>query len=261
MSSGPDWQDNRTRAETLIADAASMGAQLVVLPENFCLMPARDEDRLQFIEPFADGPVQTFLSEQSLAHGLWLFGGTVPLRADDRRVYAACLAFSPDGACAARYDKIHLFDVQVGDHESYRESATIAAGDPGQRALCRTPDITVGLSVCYDLRFPELYRRLTADGAQVLIVPSAFTAVTGRAHWEALLRARAIENQAYVLAAGQWGRHASGRQTHGHSMIVDPWGEVLAQRVEGDGIVQAEIDLAALQLLRQRFPCLEHRRL
>jgi len=261
MCSGAEWQTNATSSAALIAEAATAGAQLVVLPENFPLMPAADVDRQRIVEDFGDGPIQTFLSQQAREHGIWLVGGTVPLRADDDKLYASCLVFDPAGECVARYDKIHLFDVTVSDSENYRESSTIVAGQADQRIVVPLPAGGLGLSVCYDLRFPELYRELAGRGAEILVVPSAFTSVTGRAHWETLLRARAIENQAFVLAAGQWGRHASGRHTHGHSMIVGPWGEVLAQKAHGTGIVPAQLDMAGLHSLRRRFPCLEHRRI
>jgi len=261
MCSGAGWHENATNSAELIARAAAEGARLVVLPENFGLMPTSDEHRLAIAEEFGDGPIQGFLSQQARDHQLWLVGGTIPGRANDDRVYASCLVYNPGGECVARYDKIHLFDVAVSETESYLESATIAAGDARQRTVVDLPEGKLGLSVCYDLRFPELYRDLTRLGSEMLTVPSAFTAVTGRAHWEPLLRARAIANQAFVLAAGQFGTHANGRQTHGCSMIISPWGEVLAQKPRGTGVVSAQLDIKGLRALRQRFPCLQHRRL
>lgn len=261
MSSAPSWRDNREGAGELINEAAGTGAGLIVLPENFCLMPEHDAQRSSIAEDFGAGPIQEFLSQQARRHAVWLIAGTVPLRADAGRVFAACLMYDPKGQCVARYDKIHLFDVTVSDAESYRESATIAPGAPEQRVVVQLPEAKIGLSVCYDLRFPEFYRALISAGAEILAVPSAFTAVTGRAHWETLLRARAIENQVFVLAAGQWGRHANGRDTYGDSMIVGPWGDVLKRKPRGTGIIDAHLDLDGLRALRRRFPCLEHRRL
>jgi len=264
MSSSADPSANLGRAAELIEAGRRRGASVVVLPENFSVMPARESDRLAFAEPDGDGPVQSFLCEQARQHGVWLIGGTAPVQTEDGgRIRATCLVYDDNGRRVARYQKIHLFDVQVSDAESYRESDAFEPGGTGaENLVCvDTPAGRVGLSVCYDLRFPELYARLVADGAQILTVPSAFTAATGQAHWEPLLRARAIENQAYVVAPGQWGRHASGRQTHGHSMIIDPWGGILARQDSGDGVVSADVDLDQLAELRKRFPTLEHRRL
>jgi len=264
MSSTADPQANLALAAELIAAACRQGASLVVLPENFSVMPASEADRPAFAEPDGDGPVQSFLSEQARDNGVWIVGGTAPVRAQqDGRIQATCLVFDDTGRRVGRYQKIHLFDVQVSDAECYRESDAFEPGGTGEDNLVclETPAGRLGLSVCYDLRFPELYARLVDKGAQLIAVPSAFTAATGRAHWEPLLRARAIENQAYVVAPGQWGRHASGRDTHGHSMIIDPWGRILALRESGDGVITADIDLQQLADLRKRFPTLEHRRL
>lgn len=264
MNSSDDPGSNLETAAGLIDASREQGASVVLLPENFSVMPGREKDRRAFAEPDGAGPVQAFLAEQSRRHGLWIIGGTAPLgTADGARVKPACMVFDDKGCRAARYDKIHLFDVQVGDTESYRESDAFEAGSPSEHNLVciDTPAGRIGLSVCYDLRFPEMYRRLVDQGAQILTVPSAFTATTGRAHWEPLLRARAIEDQCYVAAAAQWGTHASGRETHGHSMIVDPWGRVVAQRDAGDGVLVADIDLEELAAVRKRFPALAHRRL
>lgn len=259
MSSGPDVAANLATAAALLAQARDAGARVAVLPENFSFIGRRDADKRAIAEPDGEGPVQQFLSEQARTLGLWIVGGTTPLSsAPGERVAAACLVYADDGRRMARYDKIHLFDVDIPDREErYRESANIA---PGSRPeVVPTPAGMLGLSVCYDMRFPELFRLLVAAGAQWFSVPAAFTVPTGRAHWETLLRARAIENLAYVVAPGQWGRHENGRETYGHSLIVDPWGTVLAQLPEGTGIVTATLDLAAQDETRRRFPALSHR--
>jgi len=264
MNSSDDPGTNLELAAKLIDSARRQEASLVVLPENFSVMPATEKDRQAFAEPDGEGPVQAFLAEQAREHGVWIIGGTAPLRAQDRvRIRAACLVFDDNGRRVARYDKIHLFDVEVADGESYRESDAFEPGDPGaDNLVCvDTPAGRVGLTVCYDIRFPELYRRLADAGAQILSVPSAFTATTGQAHWEPLLRARAIENQCFVVAPGQWGDHASGRRTHGHSLIIDPWGRILAERETGNEVIVADIDLDQLADIRQRFPSLANRRL
>lgn len=261
MVSGPEVADNLEQAAGLIADAARAGAGIVALPENFALMGMRDDDKLLVAEIDGSGPIQGFLSEQARQHGLWLIGGTIPLRGHDPlRVRAACTVYDGNGRRAARYDKIHLFDVAVGDKESYRESASLEAGEPTPVAV-DTPSGRLGLSVCYDLRFPELFRLLAAQGVELLAVPSAFTATTGAAHWEVLVRARAIENQCVVIAPGQGGRHANGRETHGETMIVGPWGEIIARLDKGPGVAVAEFDRHRLQQLRRQFPVLTHRRL
>lgn len=264
MNSSDDPGSNLGLAARLIESARRRGASLVVLPENFSVMPASEKDRQAFAEPESGGRVQQFLGEQAREHGIWIIGGTAPIRAQDgARIRAACLVFDDTGRAVARYDKIHLFDVQVSDGESYRESDSFEPGgaDPDNISCVETPVGRVGLSVCYDVRFPELYRRLVDAGAQILSVPSAFTATTGQAHWEPLLRARAIENQCYVVAPGQWGDHASGRRTHGHTLIVDPWGRIQAQLEAGDDVILADIDLEQLVDIRQRFPSLANRRL
>jgi nitrilase len=247
-------------ARTLLEDAARSGAELAVLPEYFCLMGRRDTDKLEVREAFRDGPVQAFLADAARQLGLWIVGGTLPLRGgDDAHVRNTTLAYSPQGECVARYDKIHLFRFDNG-REQYDESRVIEAGSAPQSFTLPSRDghaWRVGLSVCYDLRFPELYRSLRAD---LLLVPSAFTHTTGQAHWEVLLRARAIENLAYLAAPAQGGKHENGRRTWGHSMVVDPWGEVLAQREEeGAGIVVADLDIGRLRQLRTQLPALEHR--
>jgi deaminated glutathione amidase len=260
MVSGPQVSANLEAAQRLIGEAAAAGARLVVLPENFALMGLNETDKLAVAERPGDGTIQAFLSAQARLHALWLVGGTLPMACEDAaRVRAACLVYDPRGACVARFDKMHLFDVEVAAGESYCESATL---EPGERPVALdTPAGRLGLSVCYDLRFPELFRHLLGQGMEVVALPAAFTAATGAAHWQVLVRARAIENQCYVIAAAQGGVHANGRQTHGESMIVDPWGTVMAARAKGEGVVVATLSRSHLQAIRRRFPALDHRRL
>jgi len=260
MASGPTVSANLTHAGRLIAQAAQAGAKLAALPENFALMAAGDPERLGAAEPDGSGPIQEFLATAAREHGVWLVGGTIPLAtAGGTRVRASCLVYDDRGTRVARYDKIHLFDVQLGNGERYRESSSIEGGD--ETVVVPTPFGNVGLAVCYDLRFPELFRRLLDCGAELFVVPSAFTAHTGRAHWEVLLRARAVENLAYVIAPDQGGRHINGRETHGHTMIVNPWGEILRQLPREPGVVLAECDLSTLRAMRAQLPSIEHRRL
>lgn len=261
MASGPNVNANLLEAERLIAQAAAAGAQLVVLPENFALMGRQETDKIKVREIEGDGPLQTFLTRQAVRHNIWLVGGTIPLQAtDEHKIRASCLLFDNTGRQVARYDKLHLFDVQVMDsQERYTESLTIERGE--QEVVADTPFGRVGLAICYDLRFPELFRNLLDKGMEILILPAAFTALTGRAHWEPLLRARAIENLCYVVASAQGGYHASGRETYGHSMVIDPWGKILDQLPQGSGVVVASIDRQRLENTRRLFPSLEHRRL
>ena len=263
MVSGSDVAANLASAGRLIARAAEAGARLVALPENFALLGRREQDKLAVAEDDGAGPIQAFLADTARRHGIHLIGGTIPLRgADPQRVRAASLLYGPDGRRIARYDKIHLFDVSVGTDggERYRESASI---EPGDAVVTADTELgRIGLAVCYDLRFPELFRALLARGAQILVVPSAFTETTGTAHWHLLCRARAVENLCYALAPGQGGLHDNGRRTYGHSLIAGPWGEVLAEHVEmGEGIACADVDLAAMDRLRARFPAVQHRQL
>src|SRR5580658_4122723 len=259
MTSAADVTVNLAVAARLLSEARAAGARVAVLPENFSFMGVRDVDKRAIAEPDGDGPVQNFLSQQARELGLWIVGGTTPIaQQPGGRVAAACLVYGDDGRRAARYDKMHLFDVDIpGKAESYRESNNTAPG--AHAVLVPTPAGLLGLSVCYDMRFPELYRQLSAAGAQWFSIPSAFTVPTGRAHWEPLLRARAIENLGFVVAAAQWGRHASGRETYGDSLVVDYWGSVLARLPEGQGVVVATLDLAAQRAARQDFPALSHR--
>jgi predicted amidohydrolase len=250
---------NLEAAARLIAEAAHQGAELVALPEYFCLMGRRDDDKLAIAELPGDGPIQQFLAAQARQHQLWLIGGTLPLKtALPGHARNACCVFAPDGALAARYDKIHLFRYDNG-RESYDEARVLEAGS--EPVTVQAGPLRVGLSVCYDLRFPELYRRLCDPPCDLLSVPAAFTYTTGRAHWELLLRARAVENQCYVIAPAQGGTHENGRRTWGHSMVVDPWGDVLAVQPEGEGVVLAEVDAGRLAAVRQQLPALAHRRL
>ena len=262
MSSGPSLEANLAAAQALLEDARSRGATLAVLPENFALMGAHESDKLAVAEDDGAGPIQAFLARTARELKLWIVGGTIPMRVPHRkdRVHAASLVYDTSGQRVARYDKIHLFDVELGGGEHYRESASI---EPGalQAVVVNSPVGTLGLSVCYDLRFPELYRQLVAGGAQVLLVPSAFTERTGRAHWDLLLRARAVENLCYVVAPNQCGTHPGSRRTWGHSGIFDPWGVPMSSCDEVPGVAVAPVSLPHLQELRAGFPALAHRRL
>ena len=261
MASGPNVSANLLEAARLIAMAAGDGAELIVLPENFALMGVTEDDKVGIREEEGTGKIQDFLAQQASKHGLWIVGGTVPLVADDpAKVRAACLVYDDRGERVARYDKIHLFDVNLSDGaETYEESSTI---EPGNETLVLdTPVGRLGVVVCYDLRFPELFRCLADQGMEIFVAPSAFTAITGRAHWEVLVRARAIENLCYGIAAAQGGYHVNGRETHGDSMIVDPWGIVIDRLPRGSGVVIAEIDQGRLKSIRKNFPALSHRRI
>ncbi|QDX81392.1 acyltransferase [Denitratisoma sp. DHT3] len=257
MISGPEVAPNLTTARRLLERAAAEGARLAVLPEYFPLIGASDAERLAAREQPGDGAIQSFLARTARELGLWLVAGSIPLRAEDpSKLRNTCLVFDDQGRQRARYDKIHLFGFRKGD-EHYDEAATIEAG--AQPVAVDTPVGRVGLSICYDLRFPELYRTLGV--LDLIVVPAAFTETTGRAHWELLLRARAVENQCYVLAAAQGGRHPNGRLTHGNSMIVDPWGEVLIRLDKGEGVITADLDPARIAEVRTSLPALTHRKL
>ena len=272
MVSGTNVQRNLEEAARLLAEAAAGGAELAVLPEYFCVMGLKDTDKLLLQEPFGSGPIQDFLAHSAQRLGLWIVGGTLPVTAPGttpykpsertadgiRRIYNTSLVFDPTGQCVARYDKMHLFCFDNG-LESYDESRVLLPGSqPVAFDLASRDGHTwrIGLSICYDLRFPELYRAFNAD---MLLVPSAFTFTTGQAHWEVLLRARAIENLAFVVAAAQGGVHENGRRTWGHSLLVAPWGEVLAAHDEGPAVVTAELHHQALGDARTRLPALRHR--
>jgi deaminated glutathione amidase len=257
MVSGAEVAANLAAAGRLLAEAAERGARLAVLPEFFPLMGLHETDKVKVRERPGSGPIQEFLAASARRLGLWIIGGSVPLEASaPDKVRNSCLVYDAGGRLAARYDKIHLFGFDNG-RERYVEANTIEPGCEVQ--VLESPFGRIGLSICYDLRFPELYRRMGAIDA--IVVPSAFTATTGEAHWEMLVRARAVENLAYVLAPAQGGVHASGRRTHGHSMIVDPWGEVLVRIPEGAGVAVADIDPARIAAVRGSLPALEHRTL
>jgi nitrilase len=262
MVSIGDVQDNLNTARALLAQAADRGAELAVLPEYFCMIGLRDADKLAIQEPFGQGPIQEFVAETARALGLWIVAGTLPLSASQPdHVFNSSLAFNAAGECVARYDKIHLFRFNNGS-ESYDESRVLERGStPTVFSLPSRDGNTwsVGMSVCYDMRFAELYRDYAARGVDLLLAPSAFTHTTGEAHWEVLLRARAIENLSFVAAAAQGGVHPSGRRTWGQSLVIDPWGKVLAELAEGPGVVFADMDYRQLQHCRAQLPALQHR--
>ena len=261
MTSSHIVADNLLVAGQLLKKAKDSGAAIACLPENFSFIGLKDADKLQVAEPDGEGPVQAFLRDTARQLKLWILGGTTVLKGDSAtRVANASLLFDADGKRVARYDKIHLFDVSIpGRNERYLESTHVT---PGRRVvIADTPVGKLGLSVCYDMRFPELYRELVAQGAEWLAMPAAFTVPTGRAHWEPLLRARAIENLCYVVAPAQSGTHTSGRETYGDSLIVDYWGQVVSRLAKGSGVITAEFDLAKQAETRTRFPALENRQL
>jgi nitrilase len=259
MVSKPDVSANLRDASALVAEAAAQGARLVGLPEFFCLM-GRENDKIAVREADGHGPIQDFLAETAARHRIWLAGGTIPLAAPEPgKVMNSLLVYGPDGARVARYDKIHLFAFATGD-ESYDESRTMVPGRAVrsfEMAPADGPRLKVGLSVCYDLRFPELYRSLGQP--DLIMVPAAFTATTGRAHWHTLLRARAIENLCYVLAPAQGGRHDNGKATFGHSVLYGPWGETVAELDEGPGVIVGEVDPDRIAEVRASLPALAHR--
>ena len=259
MATGPNVSANLLEAERLVAEAVEGGAGLIVLPENFAFMGKHDRDLCALRETPGEGPLQEFLSQLAKRYGVWLVGGTIPLEAHDNcKVRAACLTFNDQGKQVSRYDKIHLFDVHlVETNERYVESESIEPGN--EIVVIDSPFGKLGFAICYDLRFPEMFRVMLDGGVDVLAIPASFTAITGKAHWEVLVRARAIENLAYVVAAAQGGYHINGRETHGHSMIVDPWGSVLAQVPRGNGAVSCMLDRDYQATVRRTFPALDHR--
>ena len=260
MASAPQRDANLMETARLIQLAKEQGAELVVLPENFSIMGIEETDKVDIREPYDDGPIQNFLHEQSRKHKLWIVGGTIPLQCDDpSKIIAATMLYNAEGDVVARYDKIHLFDVDLENEESYKESETIAKGK--DLVVVDTPFGKLGFAICYDLRFPELFRKLIDDGAEIIALPAAFTATTGKAHWDVLVRARAIENLCYIIAANQGGYHLNGRETYGDSMVVDPWGNVLNRLSQGAGVVIANIDIERMHQTRRTFPCLDHRSL
>ncbi|SRR5579883_442145 len=261
MTSSSQIDQNLDEAARLIRQAAEQGAQLVVLPEMFATMGMDQAEKVKHYETPGKGPIQAFLSETANNHKIWIVGGTLPIRAESsEKVYASSLIFNDSGKCVSRYDKIHLFDVELpASQESYLESQTI---QPGEKIIvAETPFGKLGLAVCYDVRFPEMFRLMLKEGVEILALPSAFTYTTGAAHWEILVRARAIENLSFVLAACQTGMHSNHRRTYGHSMIVNPWGDILAQLPENPGVIIAEINLDFQKRIRRDFPALTHRKL
>ncbi len=255
MASGPNVAANLSEAERLIEIAVDQGAKLVVLPEYFAIMGLKDTDKVEVAEKEGDGPIQNFLSDLSKKHDVWIIAGSIPLQARAAgKVRNACLVYDNTGKIAARYDKIHLFGLDLGN-ERYHEEKTIEAGD--QVVVVDTPFGKIGLSICYDLRFPELFRAM--GEVDIIAIPAAFTETTGKAHWETLVRARAIENLSYVITSAQGGYHTSGRETHGNSMIVDPWGVVLDRLPRGSGVVMASINRDYQASLRKSLPALKHR--
>jgi len=261
MASGPNVSSNLYEAQRLIGMAADAGAKLLVLPENFALMGMNESAKLDIKEKAGDGRLQNFLADMAKKYRVWLVGGTIPIACDDeRKIRAAALIYNDKGKLVGRYDKTHLFDVHIpesGDH--YVESETIQAGD--EVIVVDTPFGKLGVAICYDLRFPEVFRNMVQQGVEIIALPSAFTAITGRAHWDILVRARAIENLSYVIAADQGGYHINGRESHGDSMVVDPWGNVLDRLSSGSGYVMAKISRKTLLDTRRNFPALNHRKL
>lgn len=261
MASGTNVSANLIEVSRQILSAAQAGAKLIVLPENFAIMGLQDTDQVKIAENDGIGPIQDFLSEQAKKNKVWLIAGTIPLKSDDEdKIYAASLVYNDNGERVSRYDKIHLFDVHLeATSETYKESETIDAGN--QAIVVDTPFGKIGLAICYDLRFPELFRQLALQDADIIVLPAAFTAITGKAHWEVLIRARAIENLCYMVASAQGGYHVNGRETHGDSMIVDPWGSILDRLPQGSGYVIAEVELENVKSIRKNFPALQHRKI
>jgi nitrilase len=261
MASGTNVSANLIEVSRQILSATQAGAKLIVLPENFAFMGLQDSDQIDIAEDDGVGPIQSFLSEQAKKNKVWLISGTIPVKSNLKdKVYAACLVYDDNGQRISRYDKIHLFDVHLEiTSETYKESETIEAGN--QVVVVDTPFGKIGLAICYDLRFPELFRQLVLLGADIIFLPSAFTAITGKAHWEVLLRSRAIENTCYVIASAQGGYHVNGRETHGDSMIVDPWGTILDRLSQGSGFVISDVDIENVKSIRQNFPVLQHRKI
>jgi len=261
MATGPNVSANLLTVQQLVEEAVHNNAGLVVLPENFAFMGKSEKDALTIKEREGDGPLQQFMSQLASKHGIWIVGGTIPIEAcDHSKIHAACFVYNDKGEQVARYDKIHMFDVNIVEtNEIYKESETY---EPGNKpVVINTPFGKLGIAICYDLRFPELFRKLLDLGMEIMALPAAFTSITGRAHWETLVRARAIENLSYVIAAAQGGFHLSGRETYGHSMIVDPWGTVLAQVPRGSGSIAVKLDVDFLKTTRRNFPVIDHRRL
>lgn len=261
MTSTHNLEENLAAVKAWVHQAAKVGAKLVVFPENVALMPLSESEKTTVAEKPAEGLIQKTFEELAKENNIWIVGGTIPMQSPDKnKVFSTTWVWNDQGKAIARYDKIHLFDVKVEPGvEEYLESNTVMPGTDW--VAVDSPVGKLGLSVCYDLRFPELYRKLLEKGAELLLVPSAFTVPTGEAHWEVLLRARAIENGAYVVAPAQVGVHSNGRRTYGHSMIVDPWGKILAEEKTGEGLLVAEIDLNYLRQIRDKLPMVQHRKI
>lgn len=260
MTSTPSVVENLAIVESLIKTAVEQESNLIVLPEMFPIVGLETSDKIKISEPYGNGPIQDFLSSQAKKYRLWIVGGTIPIKGEDpNKVKAACLVFDGKGNIAGRYDKMHLFDVIVSESESYQESATTEPGT--DIAIIDTPFGKLGLTVCYDIRFPELFRRLFNLGAEIFTIPAAFTIKTGQAHWEVLTRSRAIENFCYVIGACQTGTHTNGRNTYGHSLIINPWGEIISTLADGMGVITAEIDLNKLRQIRKNIPVADHQKI
>ncbi len=261
MASGPNVNANLLEAKRLIGQAVVAGAGMVVLPENFAIMGMNEQEKISVREQDGEGPIQTFLAQQAKQHGIWVVGGTIPMVATvANKVRAACLVFNDAGERVVRYDKVHLFDVSLEEgSEKYTESETIERGD--EVVVIDTPFGRMGVAVCYDLRFPEMFRKMLDQDMELLVLPAAFTAITGKAHWEVLVRARAIENLCYVVAAAQGGYHVNGRETHGDSMVVNPWGLVIDRLPRGSGVVTADINREQLVSIRRSLPAISHRQI
>ena len=259
MNSTHSVSENLDILEPLFLKASEQGVRLVLLPENFAFMGSRKQLVSDIMEDFNDGPIQSFVAEKAKEYGIWIIAGSIPIKNDDQsRSYARCMVFDSNGALISFYDKIHLFDVVVNE-KIYKESSFI---EPGSTPVSiQTPWFKLGLSICYDVRFPELYRSKAFDGVDLIVVPAAFTIETGAAHWKTLLTSRAIENLSYVLAAAQWGDHYGDRKTYGYSMIINPWGETVNALPSGNGVVIAEIDLELITEIRENFPALLHRKI
>ncbi len=261
MASGSNVASNLIEARRLIQASARAGAKIAILPENFAIMGMTEQDKVVIREDFGSGQIQDFLAQQAIDFDIWIIAGTIPISTEhENLIRASCLVYNNQGTVIAQYDKIHLFDVNVPDSDdTYLESETIEAGS--EVCVFESPIGRVGIAICYDLRFPELFRRMSEQGAEIFVIPAAFTSITGKAHWEPLLKSRAIENLCYVAASAQGGYHVNGRETYGHSIIVDPWGVILDELSSGSGFVISEIDQNKIKNLRKIFPALQHRKL
>lgn len=260
MCSSESVDDNLKIAEKLITEASNHKAQLIVLPEMFAIMGRQVHDKISVKESFGHGKIQSFLSDMSKKLGVWIAGGTIPIAFGEKKIKAACLVYDDSGTCVARYDKIHLFDVTLNNFETYNESETVEAGDA--IVTVDTPLGRLGLAVCYDVRFPDIFQKLALKDIDIIALPSAFTVPTGKAHWEVLTRSRALDTLSYVIAAAQGGTHSNGRKTWGHSMIINPWGEVVAKMDgESSGVIYAECNLSKIQEVRASIPIKKHTRI